>query len=177
MILVLLSKHESTHDRLIPCGPRTDKILDFSEGLNASVAQNRRWGIKVLFYRGSLYFKNWKGFWKLPCQILSFYSWEETHAWNGGDIVRLQNHLVAELGKNPDSECHSSSVYFISTVASAVDPRNLWVSNPFTNIYVYKALNLYWMSFRRSLNVMCSCNTESLVHHFVALTGDSVLYS
>ena len=57
MILVLLSKHESTHDRPIFCGPRTDKILDFSEGLNASVAQNSRWGIKVLFYRGSLYFR------------------------------------------------------------------------------------------------------------------------
>lgn len=61
MILVLLSKHESTHDRLISCGPRIDKILDFKERLNVSVAQNSRWGIKVLFYRGSLYFRARRG--------------------------------------------------------------------------------------------------------------------
>lgn len=33
------------------------------------------------------------------------------------------------------------------------------------------------MSFRRSLNVMCSSNPESLVHGFIALTDNSVLHS
>lgn len=45
------------------------------------------------------------------------------------------------------------------------------------NNYIYKALALYWMSFLQSLNAMCSCNTESLAHGFIALSDDSVLYS
>lgn len=49
VILVLLSKHESTHDRLLSSAPTTDKILDFGKGLNVSVAQNSRCGEKVLY--------------------------------------------------------------------------------------------------------------------------------
>lgn len=69
MILVLLSKCESTHDRLISSGPRTDKILDFGEGLNIPVAQNSRCGGKVLYK-----ILECEGALKLPSQILSFYS-------------------------------------------------------------------------------------------------------
>lgn len=117
MILVLLSKHESTHDRLLSSGPTTNKILDFWKGLNVSVAQNSRCGEKVLYkileLEGALKATQSNPF--ILCR-------EETHAGHDCNILRFQNHLVAELGKNPDSERHSSSVYFVSTAALAMDP-------------------------------------------------------
>lgn len=83
---------------------------------------------------------------------------------------------MAELGKNPDSECHSSSVYFVSTAALAMDPGVPESAIPLRT-FTLKGFKSLLMSFHRSLNVMCSCNPESLAHGFIALTDDSVLYS
>lgn len=49
VILVLISKHKSTHGRLTSRGPRTHKILDLGEGLEVSVTQTSRWWEGILY--------------------------------------------------------------------------------------------------------------------------------